>query len=479
MKNKLRKVLSKEIPISVLKKTLALLLTFLMVVTSGDFSGLYAKAETSESGSADGFITLSGRDPKNTNNNLSVNIQNPIHDRQYSAYDILGEAWNYGITADTLNSSGDSETNFAVKYVEGFPNQSGVTNKAYYSDACVSYMGQIAKNVNKIRIKGPGNRKFTHTVYTADDPNKFENADSTNLIIQSKSLDEIKNYIDSLRNGVKHFESKDSISTSQDDLPVGRSDQGYTLDLTNAADGTYFFNLDTYSVIRDAFANNGRLTIKKNKGQSLVFNSDRDGEKDPININKYIVEQDGKTVDSVQLANPSEDGDKIHVNDAMDIAGSIICNFPNATKVHLEDFAGIVLAPNAEVTYAGVGGGWLVAKKVISGAEWHFTNTKLTTSPATVALQAKKTINGNPIVDIGDKTPTFSFKLQKQVKNGDTIGYEDVLDANNNTIGDVQNKGDTITFPEIKFTVKEEGVHINKITENFRKKSEKCSKKIR
>ncbi|MDD6448447.1 MAG: hypothetical protein PUF78_01825, partial [Lachnospiraceae bacterium] len=295
MKNKLRKVLSKEIPISVLKKTLALLLAFLMVVTSGDFSGLYAKAggpNSSETNSSEGKITVTGTNVNGKEITLSVPKSKNAAYRQLSAYDILGEAWNYGVTANNLNTTNDSETNFAVKNVIKFPDQSGVTDKGFYSESCDSYIGHIDDNCSKpLIIKGNGQNTQIHPVHRihtpypmADNNGEIFRAAGVTIQIVPTSERDVYSYIDQLMNAVKtqakylSDSERNSIdSTNYSTLQKEMAGAGgITLDISKEEDGTYYFDLDQFPALYNVLSSQtGGLTITKKAGQSIVFNSNK------------------------------------------------------------------------------------------------------------------------------------------------------------------------------------------------------------
>jgi pilin isopeptide linkage protein len=219
---------------------------------------------------------------------------------------------------------------------------------------------------------------------------------------------------------------------------------GITLDISKEEDGTYYFNLDSFSTLYDRLSQQSEgLTIIKTSGQSIVFNSN----KTDIKTMKYKVVQDGTVYYSDRLAFP----DSGNANTYMEIASSIIFNFPSARKAEFGNICGIVLAPEAEVTVSGVGSGWLVANTLNESNEWHFTNTKLTAVPIDVTLQAKKQIDNH---EPGDTDPKFNFTLQERKQDGN---YQVVQNAENN--------GSSVTFNPITFTGEDVGDHIYKITE--------------
>jgi choice-of-anchor A domain-containing protein/pilin isopeptide linkage protein len=471
MKNKWKGLLSKEIPLSALKKTLALFLAVLMVVTSSDFSGLYGMGEVKAEGERND-ISITGSSTADGTNKLTMSVSSNTKDSQLSAYNVLGDAWNYGITAEEYSHEvgGDSETNFAVKTIDKFPSQSGITGKAYFSRICDSYIGEIADGCI-VKIKGIPNVSTIHRIFTPCSKDKFDADGGSQFVwvmtdpeteksefkhdkgvtveIHPTSKDKVDSYVDGLISKVSTegntLLGKDSVADYSKLPSFTQNSYKLKLDLTNAPDGTYYFNLDKYKALYEALSSQaGGLSINKNPGQTVVFNSSRQTDSDhPITIQKFNINDIG--TDTI--------ADSDQTNNCMEYASSIIFNFPNAGNVNLNAFAGIVLAPNAIVTNdSGASAGWLVAKKVVAKAEWHFLNSKLTTEAAPpVQFKAIKTIDNN---DIGDKTPKFSFKLEERGVDG---SFKQIQTVNNN--------GSAINFNQIKYTGKDDGTHIYRITE--------------
>ena len=109
------------------------------------------------------------------------------------------------------------------------------------------------------------------------------------------------------------------------------------------------------------------------------------------------------------------------------IAESIIFNAPNVTgEIEINNFGGVFYAPKATVKFTGVGGGWLIANKAVSAAEWHTTNGYLPDmfSGTSVQLEAIKKLN-----DADSMVSGFGFNLYEKVGDGWTH-VETVLNRN-------------------------------------------------
>ncbi|MDD6352119.1 MAG: FctA domain-containing protein, partial [Lachnospiraceae bacterium] len=448
MKNKWKGLLSKEIPLSVLKKTLALLLAVLMVVTSGDFSGLYSdgvvRAEESNPNQISANFTVSDTDNQNKLQNVPfTEFADHVNDK-----DVLGNAWNYGITANTWQKDNHAETNFAVKKLINNSSSTGMTEKSEGSDSAECLVG-IVQGDNGLDLSGK--TPLTITVpeeeqaklhQTGGVPIKFINDTYDNI---SQKIQKMLDYVS--RKGAELLK-KDSIEnytqieggqnkpildfTSDDTLKPKSSDETKTI----------YINVDQWIIsddgkgsqttLADCLSQNGFVTIKKYWNQVLVFNLHNEN----ITLNKIKVTNvasDGtveQPMDSSNLANVS--------TSKIDIASTLIFNMPNAKNVTLNDSCGIFMAPSAIVTCTGVDGGWLVANEAITQAEWHFINGKLpdTFSDGSIQFKAKKYVNGG---DPGNKQ--FSFSLKK-LNNGQ---WQNIQPP-------VQNSGTEIEFNPIKYT---------------------------
>ena len=124
MKNKLKSILSIEIPFLYLKKTLALVLIAGMVLTNGDFALL---GHTVVEAAASSFKANGTSVDLNTPESWQVmaNAEKNITDKSGVSQSVLGKAWLYGVVANEWTFNGESETNFAVKTLSGSVGQIG------------------------------------------------------------------------------------------------------------------------------------------------------------------------------------------------------------------------------------------------------------------------------------------------------------------------------------------------------------------
>lgn len=430
MKNKLKSILSIEIPFLYLKKTLALVLIAGMVLTNGDFAllGHTVVEAAASSFKANGTsVDLNTPEPWQA----MANAKNNITDKSGVSQSVLGKAWLYGVVANEWNFDGESETNFAVKTLSGKAGQTGVTDKAKGDLSAESMVGESTTN-GVVQIKGVPE---TLTLPEGQESKFFDSCNG--LIYKYDTKENIEAAIDAMRS---HVAQQSADMAQKNSIPdyskVARGDsaQKITLDFTESPEGTIYVNVDQWVVnsqwevndwsLSQAFKENGAITIKKKSNQIIVFNFSGS----EVNLNKMIIEEGGKSQDTVGIANtPSS---------SKDIIEGLYFNMPNATKVHLQDSAGIFIAPKATVTTGGVGGGWLICDKLINGCEWHFTNGKLpdTYGKDSVQFHAVKNIAGKPASKDG-----FTFTLSEKDEN------------KWNTIQTKTNKGSAIDFDSIEY----------------------------
>ena len=444
MKNKLKSILSIEIPILYLKKTLALVLLAGIVLTNGDYTLLghtVVEAAASSFKANDTSVDLDTPEPWQTTANAEKNIT----DKSGVSQSVLGKAWLYGVVANEWTFDGESETNFAVKTLSGKAGHTGVTDVAEGALSAESMVGESTTN-GVVQIKGDKEKRIKETLtLPKGQESKFSDA-CGGLIYKYDTKQNIEAAIDAMR---RHVEQQSIVMAQKNSIPdyskvaYGDTANKITLDFTESGEGTIYVNVDQWVgkkweanqwkewSLSQAFQTNGAITIKKKSNQIIVFNFSGS----EVNLNQMIIEEDGKTKEdgnapgTVDIANTTSSSN--------DIIEGLYFNMPNAKQVHLQDSAGIFIAPNATVTTGGVGGGWVICDKFINGCEWHFTNGKLpdTYGKDSVQFHAVKNIAGKPADKDG-----FTFTLSEK-------------DENNSwkTIQTKTNKGSAIDFDSIEY----------------------------
>ncbi len=323
-----------------------------------------------------------------------------------SAESVLGSSIYYGVTAnDWYFIEKDSETSMAIGTWHGTGGQNGSNDSKSMGAQCQYIM--VGKVEGQLCLKGY--KAYLYSPYTADSTEiAFEGTATSeqrlnHIVYIYKSeqdvKDEVRAMIDAAQSMSDNLASKDSLSESDyESLPAYDSAQKYVIDLTGLPDGTYYINTQKWPNLVSSFTNNGAVTIKKKSGQRIVFNFPENRE---YKINKYLIVNDGITYDSVSMANTT--------TATSDVIESVVFNFPNASKVGMEDIAGIILAPKAQVDTYGVGGGWVVCNDFHNYCEWHLTYHKVYEETSQAVLQARKKIDNEYATVAG-----FTFKLEKQ-----------------------------------------------------------------
>ena len=338
-----------------------------------------------------------------------------------SAESVLGGSIYYGVTAnDWYFDNADSETSMAIGTWHGTGGQNG-SNASKSEGAQCQYV-MVGKVDGWLFLKGY--KAYLYSPYTADSAEiGFEGTATSeqrlnHIVYIYKSeqdvKDEVRAMIAAAQSMSDSLASKDSLSeTDYASLPASDSAQKYEIDLTGLPDGTYYINTQKWPNLVNSFINNGAVTIKKKSGQRIVFNFPENRE---YKINKYLIVNDGITYDSVSMANTT--------TATSDVIESVVFNFPNASKVRMEDIAGIILAPKAQVDTYGVGGGWVICNDFHNHCEWHLTYHKVYEETSQAVLQARKKIDNEYATVAG-----FTFKLEKQTADN---SWEEVQSVQTN-----------------------------------------------
>lgn len=382
-----------------------------------------------------------------------------------TASNVLGNAWKYGITADTWTqvSGGDAETNFAVKTLDASAlAQTGVTaSKAVPSKSAESMIREL-KGKDSLLIKG-----IPEKVTAPEDVQKQLRQESGQpMSFVTKSADFIASSVDAMLASVKKTSSSMIGRDSIGDYSVLKDDGQYIckLDLTAEPAGTFYIQVDKYPQMKRAFTQADGVRIKKNTNQTVVFNFTDSA----VTLQKYMVTDGG-----VQTSMDARVDESTSSHDTL---ARMIFNAPNAASVQMNGaIGGTFLFPNAAVSFAsGVGGGWMVCHELALGCEWHFTNGGLPDAfaeetnepepekvePATVELTARKELSGREVQD-GE----FSFIMTAE----DNAPMPD--NAKNGELT-VTNTGNLVSFGTVtysdpgiyRYTVREEKGTKNGVT---------------
>ena len=298
--------------------------------------------------------------------------------------DVLGDAVEYGITANAYNhDSSHTQTNFAVySYSRG--DQVNEVNLAGTNDVPI-YVGKIESGLRFGQNTSGGNA-MSYDVYTAEqDPGiEIDNKDKIKVnIYNGDKYDE--NYVSNL---IKYSSGRSAAllrEGNQNDLNnenlTGDQNQLY-IDTTGADENAtiYFRADDTDTNFLDALTKDFAIRINKHAGQTIVFNITADANTSGSNnlrISKIGVAIDSKDIKNensyVKSDSQQDDVHNLEIDEM--INRKIIWNVTSAREVELNTTAGTFLLPNAgEVNITGTSAGWIVAKGTVrnQSCEFHY-----------------------------------------------------------------------------------------------------------
>ena len=311
----------------------------------------------------------------------------------YNYRDVLGSAINYGITANEVHKVAHMDTTFAASHVTS--DGGNITVGAYTgSQGSPLLIGSITGSLS---IDGQ-----TNTVYTTEEAAKSITLQGGSNF-QYRTEKEITDQIAAMLSHAKQVSHIMAAQRTYSVMKYGTYWDGQQnvegwyvdqnekeIDLSNLPDGTYYIDGDT-------FLDKNDVKIRKNPGQTVVFNL----KSEAVNLKRFEV-VDSQTGQSMNSANSN--------GDIYPYASTVIFNMPNAKTVNIESgIIGVLIAPNATVTISSTSSGWIVADTVTNpGGEWHFVYQDLT-EPLTVTVAAKKTLDGKA----PDEQTEFSFKVER------------------------------------------------------------------
>ena len=357
----------------------------------------------------------------------------------FSIEELLGESINYGVVANVWHFRDDSETSFAVwKFLDGGNDNGSDDAKSMGAECQYIMVGQIAVDPDApvmqdgvLHLKGY--KAYIKSPYNESD-GKIQYGTSwshSNMVFSYMSEEDVKAAVGSM---IANAQGKSDTLKNQNSIsnysafPDADSANHYTLDFTGLEDGTYCIDVSQWSALKKSISTNGGLTIKKNRGQKIVFNYPGT---DDVVINKYAVINDGVFEDSVTIAN--------HTTADSSVSEDIVFNIPEATHVSLTDFAGVVLAPKADVHLYGVGGGWVICNNFNNHNEWHYLYHKVYEVGDTATFQARKRLGGTLLTS----DLKFHFRLEEKDSESET-GWKVIQE-------DVENNNSWLRFAPIEY----------------------------
>ncbi len=298
---------------------------------------------------------------------------------------LLGRSWWYGITAGKWTLNGDAETNFAVEEFVYKGAQTGMdTAQTGIEKGTYDQLIEAGKVSGAAHIKEFNALITTPTEYqTGSGSDYFYGGSGASISYKTDSYENIRDRVRSMRSYVKaqavSMVGKDSVIEYNFNFKDNESYRDhFYIDLSKDSkgndnpDGTYYINVEAWKALKNAFAVNGQVHIKKNPGQVIVFNFPTSS---TVNLNKFMVDNGwGSETDSYGIING-----KSTKTDTGAATKTIIFNAPYAETVNINgSVGGVFLFPEATVNYGSTSGGWIVCKEITTtGGEWHFTNGEL------------------------------------------------------------------------------------------------------
>ena len=354
--------------------------------------------------------------------------------KQYKAAitpeEILGDAYEFGIVADTYEQKGHSETNYAVKNLNHNAN----------TDVCGSgtgampfYVSNVTANTLDIHLTScpidlfipsdqdsmlqvPHIKDLKESVFGDDAPEGIRGLPK--LVEYNLSHNEIESYVDRMiaDGGKKSVDLKNAETTMRPVLSGNRK----TIDTRQFPDGKtiYVDCTDCTGVIETS-----GWIINKLPNQSIVFNIPGENVKvGEFHVNVY--DESGNKLDETGSTTDARDDGTSEKNRKVDtiIFDHISFNAYQAKTLDLNNASALFLAPKAERVTQSNGAGWILAKGTVdSGSEWHFyRRARHYKTKGDFSLSGKKKIiDGTTEKDYSEfSSMTFTFEAYKCDENG-------------------------------------------------------------
>lgn len=303
----------------------------------------------------------------------SVSAVVTAEEKQVTYETILGDAYDYGITAASFHQGNHMQSNFAAKDFSG----NNVIEADLSGEGHVPIIAGTIADGSVLRFGNhtANDQAMTYDVTTSSaDRVTTDNPQKGQLNIVSKTADEIANTVNGM---IDHFiASSESLKnhaptiTLSDDWWEHFDQNNAVIDLTSYGDNeTVYINVpETAYNFRNALNCSNGLHIMKNSGTTVVFNIPDES----ISFNKFRVSVNGQEYNT----EPSTAEGTINQNMDNEIIRKIYFNCYSAKTVGLANTAGLFLVPrsDATVTVNGTSSGWIATAGYVTNpsGEWHF-----------------------------------------------------------------------------------------------------------
>ena len=292
---------------------------------------------------------------------------------------ILGDAVNFGVTADKYVQGNHAQTNYAVVTFERKGDVvcepdliNGATIPFYAANITngVRFGNSTYKNVDTDSVT-----YLYHTSNQTDITKITSDNQKIHLNIEhAKSGDDVSKVVNNMISHVSNVSAElagasPTIVVTDDKI----SDVNhYMLDTTARGDNeVIYINVTDGSRLAQVLEKNEGLTVKKKSGQVLVFNILGNN----VKVYKIKVIVADKNVELTTVGDTSAKSQQ-NVDLLEYVDKNFIWNMPNATNVEIKECAGIFLTPtkNSTVEVTSTSSGWVVSAGTVKNenCEWHF-----------------------------------------------------------------------------------------------------------
>ena len=292
---------------------------------------------------------------------------------------ILGDAVNFGVTADKYVQGNHAQTNYAVVTFERKGDVvcepdliNGATIPFYAANITngVRFGNSTYKNVDTDSVT-----YLYHTSNQTDITKITSDNQKIHLNIEhAKSGDDVSKVVNNMISHVSNVSAElagasPTIVVTDDKI---RDVNHYMLDTTARGDNeVIYINVTDGSRLAQVLEKNEGLTVKKKSGQVLVFNILGNN----VKVYKIKVIVADKNVELTTVGDTSAKSQQ-NVDLLEYVDKNFVWNMPNATDVEIKECAGIFLAPtkNSTVEVTSTSSGWVVSAGTVKNenCEWHF-----------------------------------------------------------------------------------------------------------
>ena len=330
---------------------------------------------------------------------------------------VLGEAVNFGIVADTYNQGGHTETNFAVN---SFSSDANLDLDGAGTTPAPFYVGHISGKINPTE-KNTASLEF-HTPQTEFSKLEMGNVRQP-VYVYDTTAESVAAYVKKLQ--AAGVASADNLLGKTTISPVSTGNK-YVLDISGLEDNkTVYVNADG---IANAIAQNG-LTIKKKPGQYIVFNFSNPGTVDIGEFKVTTVDGGSETTIPSTTIPFGDEGGGAAANQKTDevILRHITFNAAKASTVHINNASGLFLCPRASEVTNSNGAGWILADGTVrsQGSEWHFFFHDRDVIELGYELKGNKKLTDKDGKTIDYQDKGFKFDIYEEGEDGNETG--DVL----------------------------------------------------